>query len=433
MSAHSDKARRRRRPASSPLSDVDGQDPDSWKSAVKEVLGDIRASSPTLQTFREHGLRLRESYDALRRAVQRARRQRAPQNSRGSGQQTLSTDLNRLLKDVGSRKESNLYAAGTLVFGAGLFIAGAAPWLLPACFLLFSAICFPWRIYTFSKRKWGFFLLDFCYWGNLATVAYLVFTPYNARIGAMVYALADGPLAAALIAWQSAWVFGSTEHSISVLIHLLPGLALFAHRYAPVPEVVGHTWRRMFGGAGRTDLTAQKPPEFFWVFGAPLIFYVVWQLMYFLIVQVMCRSFIKRGGYDTSYNALARRAAKNNNFWNRLVRKGSIMRRVCMYGLVQAIFTVSVLIFFIPIYYNFYLSLLWQVLKVVFPVYYGAQYQCVKMPRHAVIKALKAQQNEKIKGLQAAKAGNEKPGPAPEASSMRKAESPVAQPAEKLS
>ena len=163
MSAPPEKARRRRRPASSPLTDVDGQHPDSWKSAVKEVLGDIRASSPTLQTFREHGSRLRESYDALRRAVQRARRQRTPQNSRGSGQQTLSTDLNRLLKDVGSRKESNLYAAGTLVFGAGLFIAGAAPWLLPACFLLFSAICFPWRMYTFSKRKWGFFLLDFCY------------------------------------------------------------------------------------------------------------------------------------------------------------------------------------------------------------------------------------------------------------------------------
>lgn len=73
-----------------------------------------------------------------------------------------------------------------------------------------------------------------------------------------------------------------------MLIHLLPGLALFAHRYAPVPEVVGHTWRRMFGGAGSTDLTAQKPPEFFWIFGAPLIFYVVWQLMYFLIVQVSC-------------------------------------------------------------------------------------------------------------------------------------------------
>ena len=155
ISTHPEKARRRRRNPSSPLLHVDGQDPDSWKSAVKEVLGDIRASSPTLQTFREHGLRLRESYDALRRAVQRARRQRTPQNTRGSGQQTLSTDLNRLLKDVGSRKESNLYAAGTLVFGAGLFIAGATPCLMTASFLLFSAISFPWRIYKFSKRKCG--------------------------------------------------------------------------------------------------------------------------------------------------------------------------------------------------------------------------------------------------------------------------------------
>ena len=34
---------------------------------------------------------------------------------------------------------------------------------------------------------------------------------------------------------------------------------------------------------------------------------------------------------------------------------------MCFAGLVQAIFTVSVLIFFIPIYYNFYLSFLWQV------------------------------------------------------------------------
>ena len=34
---------------------------------------------------------------------------------------------------------------------------------------------------------------------------------------------------------------------------------------------------------------------------------------------------------------------------------------LCAAGLVQAVFTVSVLIFFIPIYYNFYLSFLWQV------------------------------------------------------------------------
>lgn len=45
-------------------------------------------------------------------------------------------------------------------------------------------------------------------------MAFLLFASHNQQLGAAVYALADGPLAAALIAWQSAWVFGSTEHSI---------------------------------------------------------------------------------------------------------------------------------------------------------------------------------------------------------------------------
>lgn len=37
-----------------------------------------------------------------------------------------------------------------------------------------------------------------------------------------------------------------------------------------------------------------------------------------------------------------------------------------------------------------------QVMKVVFPVYYGAKYQCEKVPKHAVIKALRAQRAAQI-------------------------------------
>ena len=152
-------------------------------------------------------------------------------------------------------------------------------------------------------------------WGNLATVAYLLFAPHNRQLGAMVYALADGPLAAALIAWQSAWVFGSTEHSIrcccalqlaqhlcketgegnilsfwrclprSVLIHLLPGLALFAHRHCRAPEPVVQVWQYLWGPPP-ADVAADAPVSFFWISGAPLLFYAAWQLMYFIIVQV---------------------------------------------------------------------------------------------------------------------------------------------------
>ena len=70
---------------------------------------------------------------------------------------------------------------------------------------------------------------------NMATVLFLTVGSQDARVEAMLYSLADGPLAAALIAWQCSWVFSSPSHSISVLLHLLPGLALFVHRHMDAP------------------------------------------------------------------------------------------------------------------------------------------------------------------------------------------------------
>jgi hypothetical protein len=113
-------------------------------------------------------------------------------------------------------------------------------------------------------------------------------------------------------------------------------------------------------------------PGLIWTFVAPLLFYLTWQLCYFLVVQVracsaplragarwlpclvfrhrssackacsiwrvaqvLFRKYILAHGYQTSYIALARRAARTNNFWNRLVRKGSVMRRCATYGALR--------------------------------------------------------------------------------------------------
>ncbi len=48
--------------------------------------------------------------------------------------------------------------------------------------------------------------------------------------------------------------------------------------------------------------------------------------------QGLFHATIRAGGYDTSYRALARRAARADNAFNRLVRRGSAARRVCMFG-----------------------------------------------------------------------------------------------------
>ncbi len=101
-----------------------------------------------------------------------------------------------------------------MLFGALMFLCGARPDLLPAAFLLFAATAFPARFVSYYHQKWVFFTIDFCYFVNAAVVLHLLFTPDSARAEALVYALADGPLAGALCAWQCAWVFGDAEHTV---------------------------------------------------------------------------------------------------------------------------------------------------------------------------------------------------------------------------
>lgn len=411
------KVRRRKKKRASLNEDFAVTQPETWHKQY-QVYQDWRDTSPTVQRLKDNAVRFQQTCDAVKRGIQQAQSQIVDQvdSSRDAvvvalkqqlrsaraklrralqqqqqNQQTsedLGADLIAFSKYVsGSKQESQNFAIGSLVFAALAFVCGSAPWLLPQLYLVFAAVALPWRVYQFYRKRLSFYLLDFCYWANLATVWYLVAGSGNPHMGTMVYALADGPLAGALLVWQSAWVFGSAAHSVSVLIHLLPGLALFAQRHFSPPESVSCIsliTSTQYGGEHDGSAT------FWWFLVAPFIFYATWQTAYWLIVQVCCQHCIKKHGYETSYSCLAKRAAKTNNVWNRIVRKGCKARRLCMFGGIQLVFTLACLLLFIPLYHSFYLSCIWQVVKFAVPVYYGSRYQCEKVPQHQVIKAVQS-------------------------------------------
>lgn len=186
-----------------------------------------------------------------------------------------------------------------------------------------------------------------------------------------MYALADGPVAGALVAWQIAWQFASADHTVrcvplregveavqpclrthrtyplafnqsgsrarlartvcSVLVHLLPGLAMAAHRHVRHGQSAS-------GATSPAPALASRDAAA-WLLAAPLAFYATWQAAYFLVVQVLVRRHIVSRKLDTSYRCLTRRAARSGNVWARLVLRGNTARRLAAYGLLQLAFT----------------------------------------------------------------------------------------------
>jgi hypothetical protein len=117
--------------------------------------------------------------------------------------------------------------------------------------------------------------------------------------------------------------------SCSVLIHLLPGLAMAAHHHLP-PHTAAPGLPRAPSGTWDCGV---------WLLAAPLAFYMAWQAAYYFAVQVLARRYICQHKLDTSYRCLTRRAQRANNVWARIVLRGSTQRRIVFYGLLQLAFT----------------------------------------------------------------------------------------------
>lgn len=263
----------------------------------------------------------------------------------------------------GAGAAATAFWSQTLLVAAAVAV-GARPDLAVPAFVAFCVVALPLRALHFARRRWTFFMADFCYAANLLALAAIMAGPAHRRLDAVASAVADGPLAGALLAWQCAYG-PSADHAVSVGVHALPGMALWA--------------RRWFGEGGARAGRAPRAHTLAW----PLAFYCAWQAAYFMIVHVAFGRWIVANRYGTSYRALARRAAKARSVWDRLVRVGPPLRRVAVYGALQLGFTVAwvVVAAVLPLSTSLPLSAAWQAAKIVIPLHYGTHHVHVRAPR----------------------------------------------------
>ncbi|XP_060215631.1 glycerophosphocholine acyltransferase 1-like [Lycium barbarum] len=127
-----------------------------------------------------------------------------------------------------------------------------------------------------------------------------------------------------------------------------------------------------------------------WLFFVPLAAYFLWQVLYYLIVEVLRRQRLLRDPeVMTSYRELSKKAKKANNIWWRLSGLLGDQNRLLMFILLQAIFTVATTALTVPIFLSYKLHLLYQILKVSASVWNGGNFLLEVMPRQVILKEKK--------------------------------------------
>lgn len=287
---------------------------------------------------------------------------------------------------------------GVLGFGGFCFILGARPQDVRYLYCLFYIIFVPLRWIYYRYKKWHYYLLDFCYYANTIFIIMLLFYPSNEKLFMVCFSFAEGPLAWALIVWRCSLVFNSVDKIVSVFIHLLPGLVFFTIRWW---DPVFYEAMHPNGSASRAASPYAENRSFLWtwLFFVPLVVYIIWQLLYFLFVDVLRRQRLLRDPeVMTSYRELSKKAQKANNAWWRLSGLLGDQNRLFMYILLQAMFTVATTALTVPIFLSYELHVTFQILKVSASVWNGGNFLLEVMPRQVILKEKKKMEMQPIEG-----------------------------------
>ncbi len=164
-----------------------------------------------------------------------------------------------------------------------MYIFGHSPHEFPAWNALQMLVLYPVTVYRWAKLKWLVFFTEFCWVSNLFLAGYcitlhirpaLVPPEHRTTMTHFFFAVAAGPLQAAVVLLGNALVPHSADHMMSLLIHLQPAMTAYCLRWLDVD-------RELFPIDPSVDFqTYALPPVIFLLIWAILhaTFFIVWGL-----------------------------------------------------------------------------------------------------------------------------------------------------------
>jgi len=205
------------------------------------------------------------------------------------------------------KEDSISYVFGLIIIFLGEYLVLREPQLFTTFYIIILTILVIRRFFEYKSEKSLLFMLDLCYFVNISCLVQLIFFPNCQQWHLCNYALSLGSLMNAMVVWQNSFILHNLSKITSCLLHAFAPFTLHLVRWSIIPTLLQ-----------QTEVTIWD------VFILPMLMYLLWQIVYLLITEIVLASWIK-SDKDQVF-ALRALATDSNNGMHQLVL--GIMRKI---------------------------------------------------------------------------------------------------------
>lgn len=176
------------------------------------------------------------------------------------------------------------FVAGVAIYTTFVYILGRWPADFFYKFYVGISLCsFVFRWHQFKKKNLHYYFLDFCYFGGLFVIAFLVFAPKSMAMYRISFSFGTGILALSTAAFSNKLVFHNFNELVSIMLHPGPLICLWnlkqvtQHHEESIPE----SERLFVQHPSSEKFFSQEAFKYNFVY--PYTIYMTWALIYYMI------------------------------------------------------------------------------------------------------------------------------------------------------
>ena len=312
----------------------------------------------------------------------------------------MAVDKDTLLAEYG-------FVFGVINLTFSSWLIGYAPWQYFIWFGVKNIVLLIARYITWVKKKWSFFLCDFCYVVNYLTFAcfavclleahwpstfslFATFNSYGPMLFRIFFAWSTGVLAMAVALFRNSLVFHSFDHMCILAVHIGPPLVAYTFRW--YSDKLNESYPDTFYlncDAQKCDATAT---EIIW--NPFLAYLIVWSIPYSLLMFVFFGEDLKKDGWVTMYSYYEKTLFPEG--WEKnspLPRRWNTNAKPMIYMLLHAIMSTATFFIAYLTWFNFWLHTFYLCVLLIVSVWNGSTFYFQVMKKQ-LLKKLKVRSDQ---------------------------------------